>query len=176
MQVSAVRRDRASSQSPEWRGRVTLLPAEGVCLNEEEAMPDTVRRVHYFSTSVPDKPGQTFKVLASLVSSGVNLLACSGTSRGRRAQIDVVPDDTRRFAAAAKKAGLDFSEKRSGFLIQGDDRPGALADNLKVLADAGINVAAVDGLSAGSGRWGAIVWVADEDVRRAGSLLRAKAK
>jgi hypothetical protein len=138
-------------------------------------MPDTVRKVHYFSTSVPDRPGQTFKVLAALVSGGVNLLACTGTTRGRRAQIDVVPDDTRAFAVAAKKAGFDFSEKKAGFLIQGGDRPGALADHLKTLAEAGINVVAVDGLSAGSGRWGAIVWVGDADVRRAGRLLRAKA-
>ena len=136
-------------------------------------MPDTVRKVHYFTTLVPDRPGQTFKVLAALVSGGVNLLACTGTARGRRAQIDVVPDDTRRFAAAARRAGLDFSEKKSGFLIQGEDRPGALADHLKVLADAGINIDAVDGLSAGSGRWGAIVWVGEGDLRRAGRLLRA---
>ena len=136
-------------------------------------MPDTVRKVHYFTTVVPDRPGQTFKVLAALVSGGVNLLACTGTARGRRAQIDVVPDDTRRFAAAARRAGMDFSEKKSGFLIQGDDRPGALADHLKVLADAGINIDAVDGLSAGSGRWGAIVWVGEGDLRRAGRLLRA---
>jgi hypothetical protein len=139
-------------------------------------MPDTVRKVHYFSTSVADRPGEAFKVLASMVSGGVNLLACSGTARGRRAQIDVVPDDTRRFATAARKAGLAFSEKKSGFLIQGDDRPGALAENVKVLADAGINIVAVDALTAGAGRWGAIVWVADKDVRRTGSLLRAKAK
>ena len=136
-------------------------------------MPDTVRKVHYFTTVVPDRPGQTFKVLAALVSGGVNLLACTGTARGRRAQIDVVPDDTRRFAAAARRAGMDFSEKKSGFLIQGDDRPGALADHLKVLADAGINIDAVDGLSAGSGRWGAIVWVGEGDLRCAGRLLRA---
>jgi hypothetical protein len=139
-------------------------------------MPDTVRKVHYFSTLVPDKPGQTFKVLAALVSGGVNLLACTGCACGRQAQIDVVPDDTRRFAAAARKAGIEFSAKKAGFLIQGEDRPGALADNLKALADAGINIVAADGLTAGSGRWGAIIWVADEDVRRAGSLLRAKAK
>lgn len=139
-------------------------------------MSDTVRRVYYYSTVIPDKPGQTFRVLAALVSGGVNLLACAGTARGRQAQIDVVPDDTRKFTSAAKKAGLSFSAKKAGFLIQGDDRPGALADNLEVLADAGINVAAVDGLTAGSGRWGAIVWVADKDVRRTGSLLRARAK
>lgn len=138
-------------------------------------MPDTVRRVHYYSTSVRNRPGETFKVLAALVSGGVNLLACAGTTHGRSARIDVVPDDTRKFTAATRRQGLEFSEKKSGFLIQGDDRPGALADILEVLAGAGINVAAVDGLSAGSGRWGAIIWVADGDVRRAGRLLRARA-
>lgn len=139
-------------------------------------MRDTVRKVYYFSLSVPDRPGETFKVLAALVSAGVNLLACTGFPRGRRAQIDVVPDDTRKFSLAAKKAGFAFLPKRAGFMIQGEDRPGALADNLKLLADKKINVVAVDGLSAGSGRWGAILWVAPEDVNRAGRVLRAAAK
>jgi hypothetical protein len=139
-------------------------------------MADTVRKVDYFSLSVADKPGQTFKVLATLVSAGVNLLACTGFPRGRRAQIDVVPDDTRRFNVAVRKAKLPFNPKKSGFLIQGDDRPGALADHLKRLAEKGVNVTAVDGLSAGKGRWGAILWVKPRDVARAGRLLRAKAK
>jgi hypothetical protein len=139
-------------------------------------MSDAVRKVYYFSLSVPDKPGETFKVLAALVSAGVNLLACTGFPRGRRAQIDVVPDDTRKFSAAAKKAGFAFMPKKAGFLIQGEDRPGALADNLKLLADKKINVVAVDGLTAGHGRWGAILWVAPEDVNRAGRVLRAATK
>jgi hypothetical protein len=139
-------------------------------------MRDTVRKVHYYSMTVPDKPGQTFRVLATLVSAGINLLGCSGFPRGGRSQIDVIPDDTRKFTVAAKKAGLKFNPKKVGFLIQGEDRPGALADNLKHLADAGINVTAVDGLSAGQGRWGAILWVKPKDVIRAGRLLRAKAK
>lgn len=139
-------------------------------------MPDTVRKVHYYSTSVPDKPGEAFRVLATLVSAGINLHGCSGKSRAGRSYIDVVPDDTRKFSVTAKKAGLTFSEKKVGFLIQGEDRPGALADNLKLLADKKINVTAVEGLSAGAGRWGAIVWVAQGDVRRAGSVLRAGAK
>lgn len=139
-------------------------------------MGDTVRKVYHYATLVPNRPGQAFKVLATLVSAGINLLACTGTPRGRRAQIDVVPDDTRKFNAAVKKAGLRFTPKKAGFLIQGEDRPGALADNLKLLADKGINVAAVDGLSAGAGRWGAILWVDPKDVNRAARVLRAKAK
>ena len=139
-------------------------------------MGDTVRKVDYFSLSVPNTPGQTFKVLATLVSAGINLLACSGFPRGRRAQIDVVPDDTRRFNTAVRKGKLAFNPKKTGFLIQGDDRPGALADHLKRLAEKGINVTAVDGLSAGKGRWGAILWVKPKDIARAGRVLRAKAR
>jgi hypothetical protein len=139
-------------------------------------MADTVRKVDYFSLSVSNTPGQTFKVLATLVSAGINLLACSGFPRGRRAQIDVVPDDTRKFNVAARKGKLRFNPKKTGFLIQGDDRPGALADHLKRLAEKGINVTAVDGLSAGKGRWGAILWVKPKDIARAGRLLRAKTK
>jgi prephenate dehydratase len=139
-------------------------------------MSDTVRKVDYFAMTVPNTPGQTFRVLATLVSAGINLLACTGFPRGRRAQIDVVPDDTRKFSAAARKAKLKFNPKKTGFLIQGDDRPGALADHLKRLADRRINVTAVDGLSAGKGRWGAILWVKPKDVVRAGRVLRARAK
>lgn len=137
-------------------------------------MPDTVRRVDYFSIQVPNRPGEAFKVLSTLVSAGINLLACTGYPQGRRAQIDVVPQDSRKFSAAVKKAGLAFTPKKSGFLIQGKDRAGALADNLKTLAEAGVNVTAVDAVSAGQGRWGAIIWVAPQDVARTARLFRKK--
>lgn len=138
-------------------------------------MADTVRRVHYYSMPVSNRPGQAFNVLAVLVSAGINLLACKGYPSGRRSRIDVVPDDTRRFAAVARKAGLAFREKKAGFLIQGTDRPGALAQNLRQLAEHNINVDSVDGLAAGAGRWGAILWVAPKDLGRASRLLRATA-
>ena len=136
-------------------------------------MADTVRKVTHYVTSVPDKPGQAFRVLATLVSAGINLLGCSGTARAGRAHIEVIPDDGRRFAAVTKRAGLEFSRKKVGFLIQGDDRPGALAQTLEHLARRDINVSGVEGLSAGAGRWGAIVWVEEDDLLRAGRALRA---
>ena len=63
-----------------------------------------------------------------------------------------------------------------GFGQYGHYRPGALADNLKRLAEHGINVTGIDGLSAGAGRWGAILWVDPKDVSQAGRLLRATTK
>lgn len=137
-------------------------------------MPDTVRKVEYFSLQISDKPGEAFKVLSTLVSAGINLLACTGTQRGRRARIEVVPDDTRRFKAAAKKAGLRFQPEKSGFLIQGDDRPGALVENLKKLADGGVDVSGIDGVTAGEARFGAILWFDPPNVRKAGKLLGAE--
>ena len=46
-------------------------------------MPDTVRKVEYFSVFVPNKPAQAFNVLSTLVSADINLLGCSGVQRGR---------------------------------------------------------------------------------------------
>ncbi len=138
-------------------------------------MADQARVVHSYSTSVPDEPGQAFKVLATLVSAGINLLGCSGTQCAGVARIDVVPDDTGAFAALVERAGLDFRRQKAGFLIQGDDRPGALAGHLSRLAGAGLNVTGVQGLVAGAGRWGAIVWIADGDLVAAAQALGATA-
>jgi hypothetical protein len=132
-----------------------------------------VREVSRFSIQVPDKPGEAFQVLSALVSGGVNLLACTGVARGGRATLAIVPDDTRRFRTAVKNAGLAFQLKKTGFLIQGGDRAGALAEHLAKLAAGGLNITGVDALSAGKGRWAAILWVGNEDVSRAGRLLGA---
>jgi len=136
---------------------------------------DSIRKVGYYSILVPNTPGQTFRVLQTLVSAGINLMACNGFPRGKQAQIDVVPDDSRKFASAVKKAGLAFQPKKTGFLIQGEDHPGALAGHLNKLALARINVTAVEALSPGGGRWAAILWFKGSDVARAGRVLRAKA-
>ena len=43
--------------------------------SKEDNMADTVRKVEYFSLQISDKPGEAFKVLSTLVSAGINLLA-----------------------------------------------------------------------------------------------------
>ena len=139
-------------------------------------MADTVRKVEYFSIQVPDAPAKAFGVLSLLVSSGINLLGCSGVQRGRRAQIEVIPEDTRRFKTAVKKAGLKFTPEKSGFLIQGKDRRGALAEHLSKLGAKGVNVTGIDALSAGEGRWGAIIWVDQDALRSASRVLGVKAR
>jgi len=72
-----------------------------------------------------------------------------------------------------KQAGLQLSPKKTGFLIQGEDRVGAVADIVGKLAAANVNVTAMDAVCAGEERYGAILWVKAPDVRKAAKALGA---
>ncbi len=134
-------------------------------------MAETIRRVDYFYIETPNRPGEAARALKALKDAGINLLAFSGFPKGRRAQLDFIPADPAALVKAAKRAGWKLSAKKIGFLIQGEDRPGAVADILGKLADAKINVTAVDAVCAGADRYGAILWVKPPDLKRAARAL-----
>jgi hypothetical protein len=136
-------------------------------------MADTVRKVNYFKLTVPDKPGEGARILDSLRGLGVNLSAFSGFPVGRRAQLDFIPEDPAGFQKAARRAHLKIGAKKTAFLVQGEDRAGALADIYSKLASAKINVVALQGVTAGAGRYGAIFWVKPKDVSKAATVLWA---
>ncbi len=134
-------------------------------------MPDTVRLVDYFYIEVPDKPGEGARVLSHLKAAGVYLLDIHAFPKGRRAQVVFVPSDPAAFRAAAKAAKWKTVGPKKAFVIQGDDRVGAMVDYFAKLAQAKVNVTAGDALAAGGGRFGAILWVKARDVRRAAKAL-----
>jgi hypothetical protein len=136
-------------------------------------MADTIQRVQYFYTQVPDKPGEGAKILRTLQQEGVNLLAFSAFPEGKRAQVDLIPADPAALKAAAKKAKLKLKGPKTGFLVQGDDRIGAVAEIMAQLGSAKINVTAIDAVAAGLGRYGVIFWVKPRDVKKAAELLGA---
>ena len=104
-------------------------------------MPDTIRLVDYFYVETSDKPGEGARILSHLKNSGVNLVAFHGFPRGRRAQLDFVPSDPAAFKAAAKTARWKVVGPKKAFVIEGDDRVGA------------------------------IIWVKARDVKRAAKVL-----
>ena len=136
-------------------------------------MADTVRVVEYFYVTSPQKPGVGAGLLAELRQANVNLLAFTGFPSGRGAQVDFVPEDPAAFRAAARKARWKVTGPKRALLIAGDDRPGAVAEVMQKLADAKINVTAIDAVCAGGTRYGAILWVAPRDVSRAARALGA---
>jgi prephenate dehydratase len=136
-------------------------------------MLDTIRKLDYFVIQVPDKPGEGARILQGLRDQGVNLIAFTGFPSGRKAQVDLVPEDSAALKAAAKKLRLALGARKTCFVIQGDDRVGALTETLQKLADAKINMTAMDAVTAGMGRYGAIFWVEPRDVARTAKLLGA---
>ena len=136
-------------------------------------MPDTVRKVQYFYIMAPDKPGEGARALRTLAEAGVNLLAFSGFPEGRRSQLDFVPEDPAAFRAAAKKARWKVTGPKAAFVVEGEDRRGAVAEILGRLADANVNVTATDAVCAGAGRFGVLLWVKPRDVNRAAKALGA---
>jgi len=134
-------------------------------------MADTLRKVEYFYTLLSDAPGQGAKVLAGLAAEGVNLLAFSGFPAARKA---LVPENAAALKQAAKKLGIKLSAGKKGFLLQGDDRVGAMTQLLDTLAGAKINVTAMDAVTTGDGRFGAIFWVKPQAVARTAKLLGAQ--
>ena len=135
-------------------------------------MPDEIRRIDYYYVSVPDKPGEGSRILTALHRAGVNLLGVSAFPHGaRRSQLDLIPEDAAAFTKVAKTAGLKLSKRKSGFLIQGDDRPGAVAEIVGKLGQANINITSVQAFCAGSGRYGGMLWVKPPDLRKATKAL-----
>ncbi|HXY61690.1 MAG TPA: hypothetical protein VEJ22_02045 [Nitrospirota bacterium] len=136
-------------------------------------MADIVRKIAYFAMDVPNKAGEGARVLRALADANVNLLAFSGFPSGRKAQLDIIPEDVTLFKIAAKAAKIKTRTQKFGFLIQGDDRAGAVAELLHKLSEMKINVTAIDAVSAGAGRYAAILWVEGRNVNKAAKALGA---
>jgi hypothetical protein len=141
---------------------------------KEVAMSNTVRKVDYFYTMVPNTAGKGAKIMSALATEGVNLLAFSGFPSGKAAQLDLVPEDSAKLRRAAKRLGFKLSTKKAGFLVRGDDRVGAMTGILNKLAAAKVNVTAIDAVSAGGGRYAAIFWVKPAKVAKARRVLGAR--
>ena len=129
-------------------------------------------KLEYYSVVVPNKPGKGERVLNALKEAGVNFVAIWGYPLGKnKARIDLVADDAAGLKKAAKKLKIELGKKQTAFHITGEDHPGAIAEVLAKLAAKEINVYAVQALCAGNGRFGALLQVVPDDVKKAAKAL-----
>jgi len=135
-------------------------------------MAETIRQVTYYKVMVPNRMGEGARLLGALHNAGINLLAFSGFPAGKKAQFDFIPEDAPAFERAAKGAGIKAGAGKEVFLVQGEDRIGALADIFVKLAAAKVSITALDGIAAGMSRYGAIFWVQPKDVAKAVRAVR----
>lgn len=132
----------------------------------------TIKLIKYYYTIVKDQPGEAYKALNLLAEEGVNLLAFTAIPYGQgTTQLSLFPDDPGKLSHEAKFAGLSLEGPHHAFLIHGDDELGALAEVHQKLFDADINVYASSGIADGQGSYCAIIYVKEEDCKRASETL-----
>lgn len=134
----------------------------------------SIRKASYYSMKVPQRPGAGAQLLAQLKAAKVNLLAFTGFPASGGAQVDFIPQDNAKFMKAARKAKLKLSARKTVFLVQGNDKVGALTQALGKLAKAKINLVSLQAVTAGKRRFGAMFWVKAKDVARASRALKAR--
>jgi hypothetical protein len=131
-----------------------------------------IRRVEYFNTTVRDRPGEAYKLLAQLADLGLNLVAFTAVPVGpTHTQLTLFPEDAGKLHYVAKRAGFKLEGPHSAFLVQGDDELGALAEVHELLYRADVNVYASTGVTDGSGTFGYLIYVRPDDYDRAETAL-----
>jgi len=132
-----------------------------------------VRRIEYAYLTVRDRPGEAYQLLAALADKGVELLAFGTFPTGPgQTQLQLFPADFDRLITAASETGMILTKPHVAFLVQGDDKLGALVDLHRSLYDASVNVYASNGVTDGQGGYGYVVYVKPEDCDRASAALR----
>ena len=131
-------------------------------------MRDQIRIVDCFYVTVHDHPGEGHRLLEHLSERGVDLRAFTAIPAGAdEIQICLVTDDQEKLQAAGADAGVPLVGPKKAFLIQGEDRIGALHAYHQTLANAGVNVYSSSGVCAGDGRFGFVLWVEPADFDKA---------
>ena len=135
-------------------------------------MNDEIVQFDYHYIVIDSDASRVAGIVDALSDAGISLLALSEFPLGEgKSQVDLVAESADALANAAHDLGLKLSQRKSGFLIRGQNRPNAIAGILKRLSDAHVAVTALQTISAGAGRFGALLWVKAPDVESASMVL-----
>ena len=129
-------------------------------------------KVELYSVVVRNKPCKGAQLLSAFKEAGINFVGIWGYPVGKsKSRIDMVAEDAAVFKKAAKQLKIEIGKKQTAFHITGEDHPGAVAEVLAKLAAKEINVYAVQALCAGNGRFGALIQVDQDAVKKAAKAL-----
>jgi hypothetical protein len=137
-------------------------------------MPSRVKEVEYYYVLVADRPGEVRKLLEFLSEKAVNLLALTVfPAGGGQSQLDFFPENPELLKQATADANFKLVGPKKAFILQGEDKVGALYEFHLKLSNAGINIHASNGVVDGTGRFGYVIWVNPADYEKASKALRA---
>jgi hypothetical protein len=133
-----------------------------------------VRNTEYFYVRIENTRESAYELLAQLASEEVSLLAFSAVPFGPNyVELTIFPDRSDTFIQLAKKLGWVVAGPQHAFLVQGDDRLGALADIQRMLLEREVEIYTSTGVTDGSGRFGYVIYFKEEDHERAARALGA---
>ncbi len=133
----------------------------------------TARRVDYFYATATGEPGEAFQMLSHLAELGVNLVAVTLVPVGPdTAQLTLFPQEPQRLINVAKGAGLAIDGPHPAVLVQGGDEIGALAQILRRLQGAGVDVFASSAIADGKGYYGCVLYLRSEHADKAARALQ----
>lgn len=137
---------------------------------EVSNLADQIRKMTCLTATVDDRPGILAETLKALAEANINMLGVWGYPiSGGKGRIMGIPQDAEKLKALAAQKGVELEESIV-FVIEGDDRVGALVEPTRKIAEAGINIYAATALAAGN-RFTAAIWVNPDDVTRTAQLL-----
>jgi hypothetical protein len=135
-------------------------------------MPAEIRPVGYFNATVRDRPGEAYRLLSRLAEEDVSLLAFNAVPQGpSHTQLVIFPQEESALARVSESMGLVLTGPQYAFLIQGDDRLGALVEVHEKLNAANINVFASNGVTDGRGAFGYVIYLRPQDFDEAVRVL-----
>jgi len=130
-----------------------------------------VKRATFFGILTEDRSGELARFAKRMAECEINLAGVWGFGIGRgNAEIIAIPRDPVAFKNAIKDANWVVREG-SCFHLTGEDRAGALADTLDLIAQEGINLYAVDAIGFGTA-YSAYVWCDEKDVELLRKVLK----
>ncbi len=131
-------------------------------------MGHSIRQVTAVVMQVEDEVGVLHQVLRTLRDAGVDMLAIA-SQRRRGTALMAIPEDVGNVRQLAAERGVAL-QTRQVFLVEGNDRVGALCDITEAITEAEINIEDVAALSAGK-RYTAVLTFADADLEAAAEAL-----
>jgi hypothetical protein len=120
---------------------------------------------------LPYQPGTLWRLTEAVADAGISVDGCSFQEFGPEGMIHLLVEDAAGARAAAEQAGFRLSSQRDVVVAPVQHRPGALAELLRPVADAGVSVNLV--YLTRDGR--AVIGVAPEELERARTAVGAVA-
>ena len=129
-----------------------------------------------FIVEMENRPGEIARIAAAIAEKGINITNAAGLAVGMSGGFGFTTNDEAGTRSALDSIGCQYREIQL-LPISMEDRPGALADATRRLADAGINVEFLAPAGMSGGRMTVAIGVENIDAARSalGELAAARA-